>query len=79
MASDAKMYLVDTDGVITKVDDVKNFKSDATAKVIALLDKTDGDIAYLFVQETDNGKKEDAWRGRYSRHQPGSGQGRAAS
>ena len=60
VASDAKMYLVDTDGVITKVDDVKNFKSDATAKVIALLDKTDGDIAYLFVQETDNGKKEDA-------------------
>ena len=60
VASDAKMYLVDTDGVITKVDDVKNFKSDATAKVIALLDKADGDIAYLFVQETDNGKKEDA-------------------
>lgn len=43
-----------------KVDDVKDFKSDATAKVIALLDKADGDIAYLFVQETDNGKKEDA-------------------
>ena len=60
VASDAKMYLIDTDGVITKVDDVKDFKSDATAKVIALLDKADGDIAYLFVQETDNGKKEDA-------------------
>ena len=60
VASDAKMYLINTDGVITKVDDVKDFKSDATAKVIALLDKADGDIAYLFVQETDNGKKEDA-------------------
>ena len=60
VASDAKMYLIDTDGVITKVDDVKDFKSDATAKVIALLDTDDGDIAYLFVQETDNGKKEDA-------------------
>lgn len=44
MASDAKMYLINTDGVITKVDDVKDFKSDATAKVIALLDKADGDI-----------------------------------
>ena len=59
VASDAKMYLINTDGVITKVDDVKDFKSDATAKVIALLDKNDGDIAYLFVQEVDSGKKDE--------------------
>ena len=59
VASDAKMYLIDTDGVITKVDNVKDFKSDATAKVIALLDQNDGDIAYLFVQEVDSGKKDE--------------------
>ena len=54
------MYLIDTDGVITKVTDVKDFVSDSSAKVIALMDKRDGDIAFLFVQEVDNGKKDDA-------------------
>ena len=59
VASDAKMYLVDTDGVITKVDNVKDYISDTTAEYIALVDVRNGDIAYLFVQETDNGKKDD--------------------
>ena len=60
VATDAQMYLIDTDGVITKVTDVKDFVSDSSAKVIALMDKRDGDIAFLFVQEIDNGKKDDA-------------------
>ena len=60
VATDAQMYLIDTDGVITKVTDVKDFVSDSSAKVIALMDKRDGDIAFLFVQEVDNGKKDDA-------------------
>ena len=60
VASDAKMYYIDTDGVITKVDDVKNISSDSTATYIGLLDVTDGDIAYLFIQEVDNGKQEGA-------------------
>ena len=41
------MYYIDTDGVITKIDDVKNISSDSTATYIGLLDVTDGDIAYL--------------------------------
>ena len=45
VASDAKMYYIDTDGVITKIDDVKNISSDSTATYIGLLDVTDGDIA----------------------------------
>ena len=60
VASDAKMYYIDTDGVITKIDDVKNISSDSTATYIGLLDVTDGDIAYLFIQEVDNGKQEGA-------------------
>ena len=60
VASDAKMYYIDTDGVITKIDDVKNISSDSTATYIGLLDMTDGDIAYLFIQEVDNGKQEGA-------------------
>ena len=63
VASDAKMYYIDTDGVITKVDDVKNISSDSTATYIGLLDVTDGDIAYLFIQEVDNGKQEGAGGG----------------
>lgn len=54
------MYYIDTDGVITKIDDVKNISSDSTATYIGLLDVTDGDIAYLFIQEVDNGKQEGA-------------------
>ena len=60
VASDAQMYLIDTDGVITKVDNVKDFVSDSTARVLALLDSDDGDIAYLFVQQVDSSKKDDA-------------------
>ena len=63
VASDAKMYYIDTDGVITKIDDVKNISSDSTATYIGLLDVTDGDIAYLFIQEVDNGKQEGAGGG----------------
>ena len=60
VASDAKMFYVDTDGVITKIDDVKDINSDSTAQYIALRDTSEGDIAYLFIQEVDNGKNEGA-------------------
>ena len=60
VSDSAKMFLVDTDGNITKVEDVKNYISDVNAEFIALVDKRDGDIAYLFVQEVDTGKKDDA-------------------
>ena len=60
VASDAKMFYVDTDGVITKIDDVKDINSDSTAQYIALRDASEGDIAYLFIQEVDNGKDEGA-------------------
>ena len=59
VATDAKMYLIDTDGVITQVDNVKDYTSDVAAEVIALVDKNDGDIAYLFVQQVDSGKKDE--------------------
>ena len=39
---------------------MKNISSDSTATYIGLLDMTDGDIAYLFIQEVDNGKQEGA-------------------
>ena len=60
VASDAKMFIVDPDGNITKVSDVKDINTDVTAKYIALFDKTDGDLDYLFVQQVDNGKTEGA-------------------
>ena len=49
------MYYIDTDGVMTKIEDVMYFSSESTATYIGLLDVTDGDIAYLFIQEVDNG------------------------
>ena len=58
VASDAKMFVIDSDGVITKVADVKDITTDTSAEYIALFDNTDGDIDYLFVQEVDNGKTE---------------------
>ena len=58
MASDAKMFIIDSDGVITKVADVKDITTDTSAEYIALFDNTDGDIDYLFVQQIDNGKTE---------------------
>ena len=60
VASDAKMFIVDTDGNITKVSDVKNIATDVSAKYIALFNTADGDIDYLFVQEVDNGKEDGA-------------------
>ena len=54
------MFYVDTDGVITKIDDVNDINSDSTAQYIALRDASEGDIAYLFIQEVDNGKDEGA-------------------
>ena len=58
VASDAKMFIVDPDGVITKVADVKDITTDTSAEYIALFDSADGDIDYLFVQQIDNGKTE---------------------
>ena len=58
VASDAKMFVIDTDGVITKVADVKDITTDTSAEYIALFDNADGDIDYLFVQQVDNGKTE---------------------
>ena len=58
VASDAKMFVIDADGVITKVADVKNITTDTSAEYIALFDNADGDIDYLFVQQVDNGKTE---------------------
>ena len=58
VASDAKMFIIDSDGVITKVADVKDITTDTSAEYIALFDNTDGDIDYLFVQQIDNGKTE---------------------
>ena len=58
VASDAKMFIVDPDGVITKVADVKDITTDTSAEYIALFDSADGDIDYLFVQQKDNGKTE---------------------
>ena len=63
VATDAKMFIIDVDGNITKVDDVKDITSDSTAEFIALRDIADGDIDYLFVQQVDNGKHEDAVSG----------------
>ena len=57
VASDAKMFIVDPDGVITKVADVKDITTDTSAEYIALF-SDDGDIDYLFVQQIDNGKTE---------------------
>ena len=58
VASDAKMFIIDSDGVITKVADVKDITTDTSAEYIALFDSADGDIDYLFVQQIDNGKTE---------------------
>ena len=58
VASDAKMFIIDSDGVITKVADVKDITTDTSAEYIALFDSADGDIDYLFVQQIDNGKEE---------------------
>ena len=58
VASDAKMFRIDTDGNITKIDDVKDIYSDASAKVIALLDNTTGDLAYVYVQEVNTDPKD---------------------
>ena len=58
VASDAKMFIIDSDGVITKVADVKDITTDTSAEYIALFDSADGDIDYLFVQQIDTGKEE---------------------
>ena len=63
VASDAKMFTIDTDGNITKASTVKDITTDTTADYIALFDTSDGDIDYLFVQQKDNGKKDPATGG----------------
>ena len=60
VASDAKMFRVDEDGNITVIDEVADIKSDSNDGVIALLDKDNGDLAYIFVQENGDGKHENA-------------------
>ena len=60
VATDAKIYRIDTDGKITKLDSVKDIYSDANAEVIAVLNLTDGDLDYIFIQETSTNPKENA-------------------
>ena len=60
VASDAKMFYIDTDGVITKIADVSSIVSDTNDKVIALLDNSSGDVAYLFIQEVDSNSSDNA-------------------
>ena len=59
VATDAKMYRIDTDGNITKIASVDDIYSDSTAEVKVLLNETDGDLDYIFIQEIntnpDNG------------------------
>ena len=63
VASDANMYYIDTDGIITEIAEVSDVVSDTDAQVMALVG-TDGDIEYLFVQEVDSGNKDNADGGR---------------
>ena len=60
VASDAKMFYIDLDGVITKIAEVSDIASDADAEVIALMSTTDGDIEYLFIQEVDTNNQDNA-------------------
>jgi hypothetical protein len=66
VASDAKMFRIDTDGNITKIDSVSSIYSDANAKVIALLNTTDGDLDYIFIQEVDTNPSNTASGGTYT-------------
>ena len=60
VASNAQMYYIDTDGVITEIAEVSDIVSDTNDKVIALLDNSTGDVAYLFIQEVDSNSSENA-------------------
>ena len=60
VSESAKLYYVDTDGEITKLSSTSEIYSDASAEFIALRDVKNGDIEYLFIQEVDNGKHENA-------------------
>ena len=60
VSDSAKMYYVDASGDITKLADTSEIFSDASSEFIALLDVQTGDIQYLFIQEVDKGKHENA-------------------
>ena len=59
VASNADMFYVDTDGVITKIAEVSDIVSDTDAKVLAVMG-ADGDIEHLFIQEVDSNSSENA-------------------
>ena len=60
VADNAQMYYIDTDGVITEIAEVSDIVSDTNDKVIALLDYSTGDVAYLFIQEVDSNSSDNA-------------------
>ena len=59
VATDAKIYRIDTDGVISQIT-IDDIYSDTNDRITALMDNQDGDLAYLFIQEVDDNKKENA-------------------
>ena len=59
VATDAKIYRIDTDGVISQIT-INDIYSDTNDRITALMDNQDGDLAYLFIQEVDDNKKENA-------------------
>ena len=67
VASDAKMYLIDTDGVITKVDDVKEFRAGFLERERGFhgVFPVDGDVAGLSLAEADAAAVLDVYSRKY--------------